>query len=100
MPVRFNTVQIANFNQVNLIVQGDGLGSILKFSLSLPPFNISFNGVPPDFCKVQVQSQTITATADITEPTAGNYILTITFNIAPPSDRTLGIEVDFSYDTL
>ena len=98
MTVRYHNINVANFNLVNFVVQGDGVGTAVSVDMNLPPFNISFNGVPPELCTVD--SGNIPATAEIVEDGNGHYILTVTFSSPPPADNTLGVNVGFSYNTL
>lgn len=100
MTMRYHDISIANFNHLQFVCQGDDAATVLSFSLSLPPFNVTFNGVPPELATVNVGAEGIHATGVITEPTPDNYIMTITFDNPPPSASTVGIEVDFSYYTL
>jgi hypothetical protein len=99
MAIFFHDIHTANFNETSFAVQGDGVGTVLIQDLSLPPFNITFNGVPPEAVVVSVGDPVITATAVITEPTPTHYTLTTTFSAPPPATATVGMNYAFAYIT-
>lgn len=91
-------VSQADFNGLQFVCQGDGVATVLKFDVSKPPFKVPFNGALPGGVLVGLQSvgsalgniQTI-LTVDT---------VTLTFNPPPPLDKTVGVNVTFSYNSL
>lgn len=93
----YSQISQDNFNQVEMNCLGDGTSNVLVLNLSMPPWNLNFEGVLPNGATVDARAGSLTATATFSTNGTGQVILTLTFSSPPSATVPIGPAVTFQY---
>jgi len=96
--ITFTSITLATPNELQFVMTGDGVATVLVINLSKPPFSVNFGGAVPSAALVSTRTA-IQATAALALSGA-DVVITVTFNSPPPVTPNTGLVITFNYNSL